>query len=404
MKRLISLLIIVVMALALFAACGEEAETSDQSSVSNPVFTTVTIDTNKTYYATINVLDYGKIIVKLDHTAAPKTVENFVTLASNRFYDGLTFHRIMEGFMMQGGDPEGNGTGGSDKDIVGEFTANGHYNPISHKRGVISMARAQDYDSASSQFFICHEDSVFLDGQYAAFGYVVDGMEVVDKICEDAKPTDNNGTIPKKNQPVIESIVIETDLKIESKDESSEVSEEESASDVSTSLDAEKTYKAVIDIKDYGKITLELDQKQAPLTVENFVILAESGFYDGLTFHRIMEGFMMQGGDPKGNGTGGSDKNIVGEFPANGHSNSISHKRGVISMARAQAYDSASSQFFICHEDSVFLDGQYAAFGWVTEGMEVVDKICEDATPTDNNGTISKDQQPVINSIEIIVE
>ena len=161
------------------------------------------------------------------------------------------------------------------------------------------------------------------------------------------------------------------------------------------------TVYADIVIEDYGTITVELDGAAAPETVENFVRLAEDGFYDGLTFHRIMAGFMMQGGDPNGNGTGGSDQTITGEFAANGIENNLSHTRGAISMARAQAYNSASSQFFIVHEDSTFLDGNYAAFGYVTEGMEVVDNICEDAEPTDNNGSIAKEAQPVIQPITI---
>lgn len=161
------------------------------------------------------------------------------------------------------------------------------------------------------------------------------------------------------------------------------------------------TVYADIVIEDYGTITVELDGAAAPETVENFVRLAEDGFYDGLTFHRIMAGFMMQGGDPNGNGTGGSDQTITGEFAANGIENNLSHTRGAISMARAQAYNSASSQFFIVHEDSTFLDGNYAAFGYVTEGMEVVDNICEDAEPTDNNGSIAKEAQPVIQTITI---
>lgn len=130
----------------------------------------------------------------------------------------------------------------------------------------------------------------------------------------------------------------------------------------------------------------------------------ENGFYDGLTFHRIIAGFMMQGGDPSGNGTGGSENTIVGEFKANGYENNLSHKRGVISMARSQAPDSASSQFFICHADSDFLDGQYAAFGIVTEGLDVVDAVCENAEPTDNNGTIPADGQPVITSVKTRTE
>ena len=160
-------------------------------------------------------------------------------------------------------------------------------------------------------------------------------------------------------------------------------------------------YFADIDIKDYGKITVKLDGEAAPITVKNFVSLAKEGFYDGLTFHRIMEGFMMQGGDPEGTGMGGSSKTIVGEFPNNGYDNRLSHTRGAISMARSSSYNSASSQFFIVHQDSLGLDGEYAAFGYVTEGIEVVDAICSDAQPVDGNGFIAAEEQPVINSITI---
>ena len=162
------------------------------------------------------------------------------------------------------------------------------------------------------------------------------------------------------------------------------------------------THHAEIEIQDYGTITVELDGDAAPITVQNFMDLANDGFYDGLTFHRIISGFMMQGGDPNGNGTGGSENTIKGEFSANGVENTLSHTRGAISMARTQDPDSASSQFFICHADSTFLDGQYACFGYVTDGMDVVDAVCEAAQPTDNNGTIPADQQPVITSIRII--
>ena len=161
-----------------------------------------------TYYADIAVENYGTITVELDGDTAPITVANFVALAEDGFYDGLTFHRIMAGFMMQGGDPNGNGTGGSENKIAGEFSKNGYENNLSHTRGCISMARAQDPNSASSQFFIVHEDSTFLDGQYAAFGYVTEGMDVVDAVCADAQPTDDNGTIPAEAQPVITSITI----------------------------------------------------------------------------------------------------------------------------------------------------------------------------------------------------
>ena len=159
---------------------------------------------------------------------------------------------------------------------------------------------------------------------------------------------------------------------------------------------------AEIVVENYGTIVVELDGDTAPITVANFVTLANDGFYNGLTFHRIMDGFMIQGGDPKGDGTGGSNQNIPGEFSENGYENNISHVKGVISMARAKQYNSASSQFFIMVGDADYLDGQYAAFGHVTEGLEIVEQIAKDANPVDNNGTIPKSEQPVITEITII--
>ena len=156
------------------------------------------------------------------------------------------------------------------------------------------------------------------------------------------------------------------------------------------------THHAVITIKDYGDIKLVLDGDTAPITVKNFVELAKSGFYDGLTFHRIIKGFMIQGGDPKGNGTGGSSKTIKGEFSANGVENKLSHERGVISMARSQDYNSASSQFFIMHADNNYLDGQYAAFGKVTDGMDVVDSIADVEVATGLSGEASSPVEPVV--------
>ena len=157
-----------------------------------------------------------------------------------------------------------------------------------------------------------------------------------------------------------------------------------------------------ITMADGGRIVCELNPEKAPQSVRNMIALANKGFYDGLTFHRIIAGFMMQGGDPNGNGTGGSENTIKGEFSSNGVENTLSHTRGAISMARSQNPDSASSQFFICHEDSTFLDGQYACFGYATDGMDVVDAVCEAAQPTDGNGTIPADQQPVITAIRVI--
>ena len=162
-------------------------------------------------------------------------------------------------------------------------------------------------------------------------------------------------------------------------------------------------------VKDYGVIKAELDADTATITVTNFVNLVKSGFYDNLTFHRIINGFMIQVGDPNHDGSGGSEKTIKGEFSANGVENNISHTRGTISMARrggypdtAETMNSASSQFFIMHQDYTSLDGSYAAFGHVTEGMDIVDKIVANAKPTDDNGTIKYEEQPIIETIKII--
>jgi len=160
------------------------------------------------HHVNIVIKDKGTISVELDADAAPISVTNFVNLANEGFYDGVVFHRIIEGFMMQGGDPTGTGAGGSGVTIKGEFTANGVKNNLSHTRGAISMARSSANDSASSQFFIVHQDSLFLDGMYACFGYVTDGMDIVDDICENAEGGDINGIIPEGNRPIIETIEV----------------------------------------------------------------------------------------------------------------------------------------------------------------------------------------------------
>lgn len=218
MKKKFSFLLVLAVLVMGLSACGSSKSdtTSETKATKAPKATETaevtkepeskTTDTKGKHHAKIKVKDYGTIEVELDGDTAPITVANFIKLVNEKFYDGLTFHRIISGFMIQGGDPLGNGTGGSDETIKGEFSSNGVENNISHKRGVISMARSSDPDSASSQFFIMHQDSTYLDGEYAAFGKVTKGMKVVDKICEDATPTDGNGTIEKEDQPVIESI------------------------------------------------------------------------------------------------------------------------------------------------------------------------------------------------------
>ena len=223
MKKITVWLLTLAFAATMLAGCGSKTETTDTTETTEETSAADetsdgaadTADTSEDgelltglHHVTIDVQDYGTISLELDADTAPISVTNFINLANEGFYDGLTFHRIISGFMIQGGDPNGNGTGGSEKTIKGEFSANGVENDISHVRGVISMARANDPDSGSSQFFIVHEDSTFLDGQYAAFGHVTDGMDVVDAICEAVPVQDNNGTVAAADQPVITAVTV----------------------------------------------------------------------------------------------------------------------------------------------------------------------------------------------------
>ena len=223
MKKITVWLLTLAFAATMLTGCGsktdttETTETTEATSAADETSDGAadTADTSENeelltglHHVTIDVQDYGTISLELDADTAPISVTNFINLANEGFYDGLTFHRIISGFMIQGGDPNGNGTGGSEKTIKGEFSANGVENDISHVRGVISMARANDPDSGSSQFFIVHEDSTFLDGQYAAFGHVTDGMDVVDAICEAVPVQDNNGTVAAADQPVITAVTV----------------------------------------------------------------------------------------------------------------------------------------------------------------------------------------------------
>lgn len=212
MKKFISLTLCMFLILSSFAACsGDSDKKQDNDSGSSDATITAepnvsadsNIRKNKVHHVEMTIKDYGTIKIELYPDEAPITVENFISLAKSGFYDGLSFHRLDKDFVLQGGDPDGDGIGGSDKTIKGEFISNGVQNTISHKRGVISMARTGDPNSASSQFFFCLEDSTFLDGNYAAFGYVTDGMNIIDRIRDNTPESDS---IPKDQQPVIETI------------------------------------------------------------------------------------------------------------------------------------------------------------------------------------------------------
>lgn len=217
-SKLLKAIVIICMMTLLLAGCGEKKTSTSGTYTDKADGQEVSKETAETeasgdlltgkHHVNIVIKDKGTIKVELDADSAPITVTNFVNLAKEGFYDGLVFHRIKDGFMMQGGDPTGTGNGGSDQNIKGEFTENGVKNKLSHTRGAISMARATDFNSASSQFFIVHQDSIFLDGAYACFGYVTEGMDIVDDICENTKGGDYNYIIPTGNRPVIETIEV----------------------------------------------------------------------------------------------------------------------------------------------------------------------------------------------------
>lgn len=195
MKKAVCLFIAMLMLTGCLCSCKKdkkaEINMSDIIAETGVTPENVTVTDQKTDYVMIDVREYGKIVIHLYPDAAPITVENFKKLVSEHFYDGIIFHRVIKDFMIQCGDPGGDGTGGSSEKIKGEFSANGVENPIKHVRGTVSMARTQVYDSASSQFFICQADYSYGDGQYAAFGFVVSGMDVVDAIA-DVKTNSNN--------------------------------------------------------------------------------------------------------------------------------------------------------------------------------------------------------------------
>ena len=203
MKKTLSYLCIVTLLfVVLLAGCGKKDNNKDNPNYNSENYLT------GTHYALMEVENFGKIYVALYADAAPATVTNFVNLVKEGFYDGLTFHRVVDNFMIQGGDPDGNGEGGATYAIPGEFEVNGFKNIISHERGTLSMARAEDYNSASSQFFITQQDVVALNGYYAAFGRVVSGIEIIDAICSNVPVEDSDGTVLPDNQPVIKSITM----------------------------------------------------------------------------------------------------------------------------------------------------------------------------------------------------
>ena len=379
MKKLLSLLLMIAMLTTLFVACattpdsneGPASDAPSQTAIKfedidlTPIqnFDAVSVTDTPTNYVLLDVADHGKILIRLFPDVAPETVANFKALVAEGFYDGLIFHRVIKDFMIQGGDPQGTGMGGSPNNIKGEFKNNGFENNLKHVRGVVSMARrGDDMNSASSQFFICQKDYDYGNGDYAAFGYVVYGMEVVDSIA--------NVQVDLNDKPKTNVIIKSAKF--------AHVPAEAFLEEVDMfEISTEQTDYVLLTVENYGKILIRLYPNEAPQTVANFKQLVSDGFYDGLTFHCVYRNAYILGGDPQGNGQGGSGTTIPGEFSSNGVTNRISHIRGTVSMAlRGDDMNSASSQFFICQKDvSNTYDGKNAAFGYVVYGMDTVDAI-----------------------------
>ncbi len=400
-KIIFTIIIIIFLSFFIFAGCDNKDNENDQktegegkkSSSENFSSKNKTDEKSKTgkleltkkfdnmpadeleNYRAIIKTKFGEIKLGFFPDVAPNHVKNFLKLADSGFYNDTTFHRVIPGFMIQGGDPNSKDND-PNNDGMGDpgYTIDAEFNDIPHVRGVLSMARSRDPNSAGSQFFIMHKDNLNLDGQYSAFGKVVEGLEVVDKIANvktddrdrpikdvkiEVELVKDKGTVTKPQKPENELL---KDIEFTKKYEK-------------MSVDELKKYRAVIKTK-LGEIHLKFYPDVAPNHVKNFLKLADSEFYDGTTFHRVIPGFMIQGGDinskddnPNNDGMGDPGYTIDAEF------SDISHKRGILSMARAQDPNSAGSQFFIMHKDYPSLDGKYSVFGGVVKGIDVVDKI-----------------------------
>ena len=371
MRKRVILLLISILVLTLLAGCSKSPEAQPPQDPQQPDPVPVTLEKLDPLnpVVTIEMAAGGKIEIELYRDAAPNTVRHFVHLVEKGFYDGLEFEYLLSEMLIIGG---GSPDGGPGYRIAGEFYANDIDNHLAHTRGVITMYNGGHPDSASSEFMILVDDVPHLDGFYAGFGKVLAGMEVVDRIANGPATEDGWALDPKE---VMKKVTV---------DKVGQSYEEPEKVDV---WDASLPNPVVtMEIEAGGVVKIELYPGVALNTVRNFVALVQDGFYDGLKFHRIIPGFMIQGGDPLGNGSGGPGHYIHGEFAANGIMNNLAHERGVLSMARSQAHNSAGSQFFLMVQHSPHLDGNYAGFGKVIEGMDIIDRIVSGPSDQAQNG------------------
>ena len=358
------------------------------------------------YGAEIELDDGTIVVIDLFEELAPEHVNNFVFLVNEGFYDGLSFHRVVPGFVAQAGDPTASGSGGAGYTLPDEIVGLGSESALSVAPiGAVAMARS-DLGASSSQFFIKLGSQDHLDGQgFTAFGVVIEGLEALyafDSRDPAAVPPPPSGPriteirITEAAAGVVDepeqSQAVETAAQPQ-QDQSQEQAQPQTAAPTEQSEESEEPeeperrrawsqppdfmleegidYRATIEMADGGLIEIDLFEEIAPLHVNNFVFLARAGFYDSVTFHRIIHGFMAQGGDPTGTGSGGPGYSLVAEFSA------TPHERGILSMARSADPNSAGSQFFIVYEAAPHLDGQYTVFGEVLSGMDVVDAFAE---------------------------
>ncbi len=421
--RILCLTLLACMAFSTLLSCSSKGIDEENFKAKKSKEVTDFVLLHISYTDRANEKRAEKIVIQLYPEHAPETVANFKNLVNSGFYDGLKIHRIINGALIQGGDPKSNGTGGSGTNIKGEFSANGVDNKLSHVRGTVSMARATNPNSASSQFFIMTTDYTDYDGSYAAFGQVIYGMNTVDEITKvSVRYNTATGELsyPQNAVTIEEAYFVSVEPQYRVTPTLNQTGSEGSTSNGSSQKpdNADTAPKMseldmnAIDMTQYedtavvtdlvrlnisytdaqgaaqnGNVVLRLYANVAPETVANFQNLVKSGFYNGLSFHRIYgDGMLIQGGDPKGNGTGNSGTNIKGEFTANGFQNNLSHVKGVISMARATSYNSASCQFFIMNRDYTGFDGNYAAFGYVVSGMDTVSGIAGTETKSNASG------------------
>ncbi|MEA3308721.1 MAG: peptidylprolyl isomerase [Chloroflexota bacterium] len=323
------------------------------------------------YYAATLETDKGEIVVELFAQQVPQTINNFVFLAREGFYDNTTFHRVIPDFMVQGGDPAATGLGGPGYTFTDEFDPT-----LGHDRaGILSMANSGP-GTNGSQFFITFGPTTWLDDKHTVFGKIIAGLDVLHAIS----PRDpETATTPGD---ALMSITIEESAEpfASQRTPNAEIAVPEEAiarynlysEPPEMQLDETQQYSATI-ITEKGEIKITLDAEIAPVTVNNFVFLAEAGFYDGLTFHRVEPEFVIQGGDPTGSGQGGPGYVLPAEI-------GLEHSVGAIAMARLPDQGnprqmSSGSQFYITLQATPQLDGAYTVFGYVTEGLDVVNAI-----------------------------